>query len=150
MIRCSAMVGGGGEWGTGAFFFFFFFFFFYIFFFFLFFSPFYIFFFSFLFFPFFFYIFFFFACQLRAQSCTLMIIPLTHYDNFATHFFKVGEICVTVPVLHPPFFFACQLRGQPPPPHPLSDLFLNVDWLPNSVLLLHQRLMVKIKCQWTS
>ena len=62
---------------------------------------------------FFFYIFFFFfACQLRAQSCTLMMIPLTHYDNFATQFFKVGEICVTVPVLHPPFFVACQLRGQ--------------------------------------
>ena len=31
-----------------------------------------------------------------------MIIPLTHYDNFATHFFQVGGICVTVPVLHPP------------------------------------------------
>ena len=31
----------------------------------------------------------FFACQLRAQSCTLMIIPLTHYDNFATHVFQV-------------------------------------------------------------
>ena len=31
-----------------------------------------------------------FACQVRAQSCTLMIIPLTHYDNFATHFFQVG------------------------------------------------------------
>ena len=48
--------------------------------------------------------FFFFACQLRAQSCTLMmIIPLIHYDNFATHFFQV-----TVPFLHPPpLFFFC-------------------------------------------
>ena len=31
--------------------------------------------------------FFFFACQLRGQSCTL-IIPLPHYDNLATFFFS--------------------------------------------------------------
>ena len=86
VIRCSAMVGGGGggEWGTGhppppppppmikksknkiTFFFLH----------------------LFICFVLFVYIFFF-ACQLRAQSCTLMmIIPLTHYDNFATHFFQ--------------------------------------------------------------
>ena len=48
----------------------------------------------------------FFASQLRAQSCTLMmIIPLTHYDNFATNFFQVGKKCVTAPSFTPPPFF---------------------------------------------
>ena len=54
----------------------------------------------------------FFACQLRAQSCTLMmIIPLTHYDHLATNYFQVGGLkCVTVPFLHPPFFFCLSAK----------------------------------------
>ena len=28
------------------------------------------------------------ACQLRGQSCTLMIVPLLYYDNFATTTFR--------------------------------------------------------------
>ena len=97
VIRCSAMVGGGGEKGHGGgtppppprwFFFFFFFplFFSFVLLFFLFFT--------FIYFYYFFFLlfFFFFACQLRAQSCTLMmIIPLPHYDNLATNYFQVGE-----------------------------------------------------------
>ena len=46
--------------------------------------------------------FFFSSCQLRAQSCTLMIIiPLSHYDNFATTFFRKQKVC----------------RRSPPTPH---------------------------------
>ena len=35
------------------------------------------------------------TCQLRGQSRTLMmILPLPHYDNFATFFFSSEENCV--------------------------------------------------------
>ena len=57
----------------------------------------------------FFFFFYFFACQLRAQSCTLMIIiPLTHYDKFVHKIFQVGEN---------------MSRLTSPPPPRLSDLF---------------------------
>ena len=65
----------------------------------------------------------------------MMKIPLPHYDKFVHKIVQVGGIC-----LGPPLF-------PPPPPPPLSDLFKMWIWLPNSVLLLHQRLMVKLKCQ---
>ena len=57
-------------------------------------------------------IFIFFACQLRAQSCTLMmIIPLTHYDNFATFFQVGGEMCHSpLPSPPPPFFFCLSAK----------------------------------------
>ena len=52
-------------------------------------------------------------CFCRAQSCTLMIIPLTHYDDFATHFFfRSGKY-----VSQPPSF------TPPPPPPPPQSLF---------------------------
>ena len=55
-----------------------------------------------------FFYFFFLACQLRAQSCTLMIIPLTHYDDYGTHFFRSGKYVSQSPSLTPsPFCFAC-------------------------------------------
>ena len=61
------------------------------------------------FFPFF--IFLFFACQLRAQSCTLMmIIPLTHYDNLATNYFQVGGKMCHSPLPSPPFFFCLSAK----------------------------------------
>ena len=51
----------------------------------------------------------FFACQLRAQSCTLMIIiPLSHYDNFATTFFRKQKLCR-------------QSLPPPPPPTPTKQ-----------------------------
>ena len=56
------------------------------------------------------YYFFYFACQLRSQSCTLMMYPVPHYVNFARNFFQVGM---------------CQ-SWEPPPPPPLSNLFQ--DW----------------------
>ena len=94
VIRCSAMVGGGGGGRRGHFFFFICFTF--LFFFFFSFLHLFIFYFIYLFFIYFlnFFSSFFssFACQLRAQSCTLMmIIPLTHYDNLATYYFQVRE-----------------------------------------------------------
>ena len=41
---------------------------------------------------------FFLACQLRGQSCTLMIlIPLPHYNNFATTFLRKEKTCAWTP-----------------------------------------------------
>ena len=96
VIRCSATGGGGGAWGHAP-------------------PMIYVYFLQFIYLFICFIIIIFFACRLRAQSCTLMIIiPRTHYDSFATIFSQVGKKCVTVPFLHPPppFFLASQLRGQ--------------------------------------
>ena len=50
-----------------------------------------------------------FASLLRGQSCTLVIIPLPHYDNLANIFSgQKKTMCRSPP---------------PPPPHPLSDFF---------------------------
>ena len=67
----------------------------------------------------------------------MMITPLPHYDKFVHKSFQVGG--------------GGGGGGEMSrPTDPTKRPFKNVDWLPNSVLLLHQRLMVKIKCQWTS
>ena len=48
-----------------------------------------------------------FPCQLRGQSCLMMVIPLPNYDNFATKKFRSEN----------------ESRSPPPPPPPPREIF---------------------------